>query len=173
MQNNEKHKEFLQQNAYAIFAYINTSILKDIGVMNPDYFIKTVQDIMAQKTILPTDEKYADINILPYSILTTICNKGRVDYTSLRAESINFAPLNKEAAVYYNYAQFSLKDTVLCIALMQSKIGGMPIDDDIVKFTKNISINPVGLEQFIIQHTDIFCTNKEYEKIQQSLKNSY
>ena len=32
---------------------------------------------------------------------------------------------------------------------MQTKIGGMPIDDDIVKFKKNIPIKSSGLQEFI------------------------
>jgi hypothetical protein len=75
-----------------------------------------------------------------------------MDYTSLRTETINLTKLNEEAKVYYNYARFLLKEGFLCIELMQTKIGGMPIDEDIVKFTKCIPINQMGLHEFIEQN---------------------
>jgi len=133
---------FIKENAQYIFNYINDEVLKGIGEMNYNYFKKVIQDIDLQECM-------DNINILPYFIFTLIEGKGRLDYTSLRVETINFNQINIEAAVYYNYAKFSLKNEFLCIELMQTKIGGMPIDNDIVKFTKNIPINNFGLEKFI------------------------
>jgi hypothetical protein len=75
-----------------------------------------------------------------------------MDYTSLRAETIDFTEINKESKVYYNYARFSLKDDSFYIDLMQTKIGGMPIDKDIVKFSKKIPVKSLGLEEFIKTH---------------------
>jgi len=133
---------FIKENAQLILDYINEEVLQGIGEMNFNYFKKVLQDIDLNKY----NEK---LNIFPYFIFTLIEGKGRLDYTSLRVETINFNQINKEASVYYNYAKFSLKNEFLCIDLMQTKIGGMPIDNDIVKFTKNVPINNFGLEEFI------------------------
>jgi len=133
---------FINENAQWVFDYINEEVLQGIGEMNFNYFKKVLQDIDLNKY----NEK---LNIFPYFIFTLIEGKGRLDYTSLRVETINFNQINKEASVYYNYAKFSLKNEFLCIDLMQTKIGGMPIDNDIVKFTKNVPINNFGLEEFI------------------------
>lgn len=129
----QETKIFIKENAQEIFNYINTEVLKGIGEMNFNYFKQVIQDIdLSEYTENP--------NILPYFIFTLLSGNGRLDYTSLRVETINFDQINKEASVYYNYARFSLKNEFLCIELMQTKIGGMPIDEDIVKFTKNIPI---------------------------------
>jgi len=142
-------KDFIKENSYLIYNYINAEILKDVGEMNFDFFVKVLEDIFEGNTKINLCEYCTKSNLLPYFIFTLIEGKGRLDYTSLRVETINFDQINKEASVYYNYASFSLKNEFLCIDLMQTKIGGMPIDNDIVKFTKNIPIKVSGLEEFI------------------------
>ena len=142
-------KDFINENSYWIYSYINTEILEGIGVMNSEYFTKVIQDVFATNTTILISEYSKNKNILPYVIFTLLEGKGRLDYTSLRVETINFDKLNKEASVYYNYAKFLLKSGFLCIELMQTKIGGMPIDEDIIKFTKKIPISNTGLENFI------------------------
>ena len=87
--------------------------------------------------------------MLPYSILTLINGSGSMTYTSLRPDTIDFSKINKVASTYYNYLHFSLKGDFLNLELMQSKIGGMPIDGDIVKYKKEIAIDILGLSQYI------------------------
>ncbi|WP_072681771.1 hypothetical protein [Arcobacter sp. LA11] len=138
-------KNFMKENSSFVYEYINSEVLKDIGIMNKDYFSKVIQNIFNEET----DIEKINPNILPYFIFTLLFDKGKVDYTSLRVETINFKQINKEASTYYNYVQFSLKNDSLHIELIQSKIGGMPIDKDIVKFTKIVPIKNTGLEEFI------------------------
>jgi len=145
-------KEFIEKNASLICEYINTEILKDIAVLNPNYFTKSIQEICLKKELLQIDTEQTNQNILPYLILTLLGDKGKSDYTSLRVETIDFSQINKEASTYYNYAQFSLKDDAFFIELMQCKIGGMPIDEDIVKFRKSVPLKHSGLEEFILKH---------------------
>ncbi len=142
----------LKENSYWIYQYINTDILKNIGEMDSYYFIKIMQDIFTEKIDVDFSKYTNNLNILPYFIFTLIAGIGKLDYTSLRVDTINFNKLNKEALVYYNYAEFILHEHSLTIQLMQTKIGGMPIDKDIIKFEKNIPIKNLGLEEFIIKH---------------------
>jgi len=137
----KKIKDFIQKNSNFIYDYINIEILKDVGAINKGYFTKVIQEIDIKENINP--------NILPYYIFTLLFNEGKVDYTSLRNETLSLNQINKEASTYYNYARFSLKKDFLFLELMQCKIGGMPIDEDIIKFTKKIPINSIGLEEFI------------------------
>lgn len=167
-------KNFIKKNSYWIYNYINAEVLKDIGKMNSNYFIKVIQDIFAKKIDIMINQNNTNPNILPYSILTLLSQRGKLDYTTLRVETINFDQINKEASVYYNYAKFSLKDEFLYIELMQTKIGGMPIDKDIVKFTKIISIKNFGLEEFISKNkrVDTIASNKLFQKIKEAINNS-
>ena len=169
-------KDFIKKNSYFIYEYINTSVLKNIGIINPDYFVKIIQDIFEEENKIKLSELNANSNILPYSIFTLLSDNGKMDYTSLRVETIDFSQLNKESSTYYNYARFSLKDDFLCIELMQSKIGGMPIDDDIVKFTKSIAINSSAFKKFIIKKekdVDAITSKEQYKKINEAIKNIF
>jgi len=141
-------KKFIENNSDLIYRYINEDILKDIGVMNSNYFSQMTQNVILEKTNYTLEKKHLNLNILPYALLTKIEGVGKMDYTSLRNETINFEQIDKEASVYYNYAKFTLEKEFLSISLMQTKIGGMPIDKDIVKFIKKIPLKHKGLELF-------------------------
>jgi len=142
-------QDFIRENSLFIYEYINTIILKDVGVMNFDYFVKMTEDIFEKRKNIEVNLTEIDSNILPYLILTLLSKNGKLDYTTLRVETINFNKINKEASTYYNYVRFSLSDDMFIIELMQTKIGGMPIDKDIVKFTKNIPIEESKVDKFI------------------------
>lgn len=169
MQKSNELKNFIQQNTYTIFAYINTKILKDIGAMNDNYFIKTIQDILNEDLNLELEKKGITTNKLPYFIFTLLSHNGKTDYTSLRSESLDFSQINKEACVYYNYVRFSLDDKALHIELMQSKMGGMAIDEDMVKFRKSISFSKQTLEEFISENAEFLAQKEEYIKMQKAI----
>ena len=148
---NNELKNFIQNNTNILYDYINTQILNDTAKLNFDYFKNIIQRSFITNTDL-SDNKYTDNkNLLPYYILTLIEKNGKIDYTSSRIDTIDFTQLNKESSVYYNYAQFSLEGDFLYIELMQTKIGGMPIDKDIVKFKKTIPIKKSGFDEFMIR----------------------
>lgn len=135
-------KRFLKENSSSLLEFINKEILKDVGEINSNYFNKLIKDIFFNGTN-KIEIKNLNLNKLPYQILTFLEGKGKMDYTSMRVDTINLHELNKEASVYYNYAKFYIKDELFFIDLMQMKIGGMPIDEDIVKFSKKIEIKNI------------------------------
>jgi len=148
-------KNFVKENSHLIYEFINTEILKDVGVMNSNYYIKLIDDIFIKQDNLKISRINVDSNLFPYYIFTQIFGKGKMDYTSLRTETINLHKLNKQISVYYNYVRFSLDNEFLYIDLMQTKIGGMPIDEDIVKFTKKIPLKILGLKEFIDKNIEL------------------
>lgn len=148
-------KNFVKENSHLIYEFINTEILKDVGIMNSNYYIKLIDDIFIKQDNLKISRINVDSNLFPYYIFTQIFGKGKMDYTSLRTETINLHKLNKQISVYYNYARFSLDNEFLYIDLMQTKIGGMPIDEDIVKFTKKIPLKTLGLKEFIDKNIEL------------------
>lgn len=143
----QKLQTFIEENSLFIYDYINKEVLENIAIINYEYFLKTIEEIFTKKALKKINVN--NINLLPYFILTKLEDKIKLDYTSLRAETINLNQLNKEASTYYNYVEFSLNKDYFIIKLMQSKIGGMPIDEDIIKFKKEILLNKTGLEEFI------------------------
>jgi hypothetical protein len=168
MQSN-KLKDFIKENSTLIYEFINSEVLKGVGRIHPDYFVKIVNDVFVKQGDIKISEE--NLNIFPYFIFTLVEGKGKLDYTSLRVETIKFDEIDKESSVYYNYARFSLKNDFLYIDLMQSKIGGMPIDEDIVKFTKKIPIKSSAWEEFISQNKDNHSTtsNDIFKKLSDSI----
>lgn len=144
--------DFIKENSSLIYEYINKEVLKDIGVMNSNYFIKIIHDILANNQKEDSNINLINQNILPYFIFTQISKTLKLDYTTFRTETINFKELNKEAATYYNYIEFLIKDDYFYINLMQSKIGGMPIDKDIIKYSKKVAISKTGLKEFVLSN---------------------
>jgi len=154
-------KKFIQENAHFIYEYINEKILKNTALMNLEYFIKILKEIFKKNTELNINQ-----NILPYFLFTLLGNNGKLDYTSLRADSVNLSQINKESSTYYNYVSFSLNKDFFIIKLMQNKTGGMAIKEDIVKFKKEIPINKSGLDRFILkENKNIHASNKKYLKL--------
>lgn len=106
-------EDFIEKNLSIIYEYINSEILKGIGEINLNYLNKQIDDILKNEYESKIDE--VNINILPYQILTLLEGKGKMDYTSMRADTINLNELNKEASVYYNYAKFYIKDELFLL----------------------------------------------------------
>lgn len=142
-------KEFIEKNTYLIYEYINKEVLKNTAIINKAYFIKTINDIFVKNSTLLINQ-----NILPYSFFTLLGKNGKLDYTSLREDTINLSKLNKESSSYYNYVKFSITEDLFIIELMQNKTGGMAIKEDIVKFKKEVFINKSGLDTFILKQKD-------------------
>lgn len=155
-------KAYVKQNAPWIYEYINTEVLKGIGSIHPNYFIKVIEDIFIKQNEAQITSKNEDTNLFPYTLFTLLFKQGKMDYPSFRNETINLKPLTLEASVYHNYVRFSIEDDIFTIDLMQTKMGGMPLDEDIVKYSKVIPIQKEGLEEFITAH--------KHEKMNASLQ---
>lgn len=144
----EELKSFIKENSYLIYEFINCEVLKEVGELNPNYFIKIISD-----SFLKDEFHICDTNPskFPYTILTLLEGKGKMDYTSFRKDTLFLNKLNAKASVYYNYAKFSVDNEFLYIDFMQMKIGGMPIDKDILKFREKILINETAFEEFLLE----------------------
>lgn len=155
-------KNFIQENACFIYEYINQEVLKNIAVMDPDFFVKVIKEIFEENDEINLE----NTNMFPYVLFTLFSQRGIIAYTSLRPQTLNFKQIDNEASTYYNYARFSIQENDLVIELMQAKIGGMPIDADIVKFAKKIAIQTTGLEKFINENQELKATpqNQKIEK---------
>lgn len=158
-------KVFIKENSYFIYEYINSQVLNNIAIMNPEYFINIIKEIFYKKVDLNINQ-----NIFPYFIFTLIGNKGKLDYTSFRKGTIDLSQINTESTTYYNYVKFSLNSDKFIIELMQNKIGGMPIKEDILKFKKELLLNKISLQEFIFnQNKNFLSSNKNLKKIKDAV----
>ncbi|RXJ55328.1 hypothetical protein [Candidatus Marinarcus aquaticus] len=155
-------KAYVKQNAPWIYEYINTEVLKGIGSIHPNYFIKVIEDLFIKQEGAQITQENNTPNLFPYRLFTFLFKQGKMDYTSFRNETISLSPLTLKASVYHNYVHFWIHEDTFYIDLMQTKMGGMPLDEDIVKYSKAIPIQKEGLEEFITAH--------KHEKLNASLQ---
>lgn len=145
-------KAYVKQNAPWIYEYINTEVLKGIGSIHPNYFVKVIEDLFIKQEGAQITQENDTSNLFPYRLFTFLFKQGKMDYTSFRNETITLSPLTLEASVYHNYVRFWIQEDIFYIDLMQTKMGGMPLQEDIVKYSKAIPIQKEGLEEFITAH---------------------
>lgn len=155
-------KAYVKQNAPWIYEYINSEVLKGIGSIHPNYFIKVIEDLFIKQEGAQIRQENDTPNLFPYRFFTFLFKQGKMDYTSFRNETITLTPLTLKASVYHNYVRFWIHEDTFYIDLMQTKMGGMPLQEDIVKYSKAIHIQKEGLEEFI--------TAYKHEKMNASLQ---
>ena len=132
--------QYISENIDQIYTSINSVVLQNIAKIDLNYLKERVNALANDDKQVSNINNYKDIKRLPYFLLTQLTKEGKFDYTALRVDTIDFKKLDAKALVYYNYAQFILKGNTLYINLIQTKTGGMPIKNDIIKYTHKIMI---------------------------------
>lgn len=151
--------EFIKKNSFWIYKYINSNVLKGIGVMRSDFFIELIEDIFVSNVgTLSTSDKITK-KMLPYNILALMFGSGKMNYANIKAKKINFDKFLSDLAInhkisFYNYIFFLLNDDYLeqnCLGLevIQSQNLGKPLEKPINLYTKRINIDIHGLYSFI------------------------
>lgn len=169
MQENEL-KVFIKQNSPLIFEYINSIILKDIGSIHPNFFVKLVNDFFSKDIDKKNCIDDITVNTLPYFLFTLVLGEAREPYTFFRKETMSLDELYKEVSVYYNYVRFSIKDDSFYIDLIQTKMGVTALDEELVKFSKQFLMITSGIEEFINKNRDI-ALNETLKKIKEDIDN--
>jgi hypothetical protein len=148
MQKNEL-KAFVKQNSPWIYGYINSVILKDIGQINPNYFVTLIKEFFSKDTDVDiTAENFG------YFLISLVLGEAKKPYTFFRKETITLNELYKEVSVYYNYVRFFIKDDYFCIDLIQTKMGVTQLDEELIKFSKQFPMKNIGFEQFTNENSD-------------------
>lgn len=149
----KKLKAFVKQNAPLIYTYMNSEILKDIGTLHPDFFVKLIEDFFSKEDERKNSSDIITVDTLSYFILTEVLGEAKKAYTFFRKDTMTLDELYKEVRVYYNYARFYIQDDSFCINLIQTKAGVTAFDEEIVKFTKQIPMKTTGIEEFISKNS--------------------
>lgn len=121
---------FIKVDSYWIFKYINAFILKDLGIMSSDYYIKVIKNIFVDNVdTLSTSDKIST-KLLPYNIFELMFRSGKIDYKDIKPQTINFSKLvsklSSEGIKYFDYILFILTGNnllrdVLGLEVIQSK----------------------------------------------------
>ena len=150
MQENEL-KAFIKENSSLIYEYINAEILKDIGVMSPDFFVRLIDEYFNKKEKrVCTDNLTADT--FGYYLITEVLGEAKQAFPFFRKDTLSLDKIFKEAKVYFNHVKFTIEDNTFNIYLIQTKAGVSTLDEEIIKYSKQFPIKTFGIKEFIVNY---------------------
>lgn len=153
MQENEL-KAFLKENSPLVFEYINSVVLKDIGVMHFNFFVRLIDEFFSKEDRrVSLDDITADT--FAYYMIAEVLGEARQAYPFFRSDTLSLDELYKEVRVYYNYVRFIVEEGSFYIYLVQTKAGVTAFDEEIIKFSKEFPIQTSGIEEFISKNHDL------------------
>ncbi|MCT7646179.1 hypothetical protein [Aliarcobacter butzleri] len=150
MQENEL-KAFIKENSPLIYEYINSELLKDIGVMSSNFFVRLIDEFFKKEKRIYQENITADT--LGYYLICEVLGEAKQAFPFFRKDTLSLDKIFKEAKVYFNHVKFSIKDDIFTISLVQTKAGVSTLDEDIIKFSKDFPIKTSGLQEFIEKQT--------------------
>lgn len=121
---------FIKENSYWIFKYINAYIIKDLGTMSSDYYIQIIKNIFVENINNLSTSDRISTKLLPYNILELMFGNGKINYKDIKPQTINFskliAKLSTHGIKYFDYILFILKGNnllrdILGLEVIQSK----------------------------------------------------
>ncbi|MDN5108009.1 hypothetical protein PJV93_09905 [Aliarcobacter butzleri] len=150
MQENEL-KAFIKENSPLIYEYINSELLKDIGVMSSDFFVRLIDEFFKKENKIYDKNITADT--LGYYLICEVLGEAKQAFPFFRKDTLSLDEIFKEAKVYFNHVRFTIKDDIFTISLVQTKAGVSTLDEEIIKFSKQFPIKTSGLQEFIEKQT--------------------
>lgn len=150
MQENEL-KAFIKENSPLIYEYINSEILKNIGVMSSDFFVRLIDEFFKKEKRIYQENITADT--LGYYLICEVLGEAKQAFPFFRKDTLSLDEIFKEAKVYFNHVKFSIKDDIFTISLVQTKAGVSTLDEEIIKFSKDFPMKISGLQEFIEKQT--------------------
>lgn len=151
MQKNEL-KAYIKENLHLIYEYINNEILKDIGVISFDFFVKLTKEYF-NKNEKRVCTNGLSVDTFIYYLLAEVLGESKQAYPYFRKDTLLLDKLFQEAKVYFNYVKFTIEDNTFNIYLVQTKAGVSALDDEIIKFSKQLPIKSSGIKDFIRKTT--------------------
>ncbi|MCT7600789.1 hypothetical protein [Aliarcobacter butzleri] len=150
MQENEL-KAFIKENSPLIYEYINSEILKNIGVISSDFFVRLIDEFFKKENKIYQENITADT--LGYYLICEVLGEAKQAFPFFRKDTLSLDEIFKEAKVYFNHVRFTIKDDIFTISLVQTKAGVSTLDEEIIKFSKDFPMKISGLQEFIEKQT--------------------
>ena len=168
MQENEL-KAFIKENSFLIYEYINSEILKDIGMMSSTFFVRLIDEYFSKKEKRVCSDNLT-VDTLGYYLITEILGEAKQAFPFFRKDTLTLDEIFKEAKVYFNHVKFTIEDDTFNIYLIQTKAGVSTLDEEIIKYLKQILIKTSGIEDFIAKNSNIIL-NENLKKLKEDIKN--
>lgn len=147
MQENEL-KAFIKENSSLLYQYINDEILKDIGVISPDFFVRLIDEYFAKKEKRVCFDNLT-IDTFGYYLIAEILGEAKQAFPFFRKDTLSLDGIFKEGKVYFNHVKFTIEDDTFNIYLIQTKAGVSTLDEEIIKYSKQILMKTSGINEFL------------------------
>ena len=147
MQENEL-KAFIKENSSLLYQYINDEILKDIGVISLDFFVRLIDEYFAKKEKIVCSDNLT-VDTFGYYLIAEILGEAKQAFPFFRKDTLSLDVIFKEAKVYFNHVKFTIEDDTFNIYLIQTKAGVSTLDEEIIKYSKQILIKTSGINEFL------------------------
>ena len=168
MQENEL-KAFIKENSPLIFDYMNKEILKDIGCMSSAFFVRLVDEYFSKKEKkVSFDNLTADM--FGYYLIAEVLGEAKQAFPFFRKDTLNLDEIFKEAKVYFNHVKFTIENDTFNIYLVQTKAGVSTLDEEIVKYSKQILMKTSGIKEFIAKNSNVIF-DENLKKLNENIKN--
>ena len=141
-------KAFIKENSSLIYEYINSEILKDIGVMSPDFFARLIDEYFSKKEKRVCSDNLT-VDTFGYYLIAEILGEAKQAFPFFRKDTLSLDGIFKEAKVYFNHVKFTIEDDTFNIYLIQTKAGVSTLDEEIIKYSKQILIKTSGINEFL------------------------
>ena len=170
MQENEL-KAFIKENSSLIYEYINSEILRDIGTISANFFVRLIEEFFNKdEKRVCTDNLTTDT--LGYYLITEILGEAKQAFPFYRKDTLCLDAIFKEAKVYFNHVKFNIEADIFTIYLVQTKAGVSTLDEEIIKFSKQIPMKTSGLTEFIAKNSNE-PLNESLIKLKEDIKNIF
>ena len=150
MQENEL-KAFIKENSSLIYEYINNEILKDIGVMSPDFFARLIDEYFSKKEKRVCSDNLT-VDTFGYYLIAEILGEAKQAFPFFRKDTLSLDGIFKEAKVYFNHVKFTIEDDIFNISLVQTKAAVSTLDEEIIKYSKQIPMKNWDFKEFIAKN---------------------
>ena len=147
MQENEL-KAFIKENSSLLYQYINDEILKDIGVISLDFFVRLIDEYFAKKEKIVCSDNLT-VDTFGYYLIAEILGEAKQAFPFFRKDTLSLDGIFKEAKVYFNHVKFTIEDDTFNIYLIQTKAGVSTLDEEIIKYSKQILMKTSAINEFL------------------------
>ena len=134
-----------------IFEYINCEILKEIGVIWSDFFVRLVDEYFTKEEKIVSIDNLT-VDTFGYYLITEILGEAKQAFPFFRRDTITLDKIFKDAKVYFNHVKFTIEDDIFTIFLVQTKAGVSTLDEEIIKYSKQIPMKNLDFKEFIAKN---------------------
>lgn len=119
--------------------------------MSPDFFVRVVDEYFTKEEKIVSIDNLT-VDTFGYYLITEILGEAKQAFPFFRRDTITLDKIFKDAKVYFNHVKFTIEDDIFTIFLVQTKAGVSTLDEEIIKYSKQIPMKNLDFKEFIAKN---------------------